>query len=93
MSEFVTFKNMMLKAKKGQRIRYHRGELAIDRTYNEDLDLIARFCFILYELDTARLYQVRYGLVTDYFVCLTHRLHVRKDEQGSFQEAERIMQC
>lgn len=84
---FDEFKNVMRKARTGQRITYHQGNLAEDRTHDGEVDLIARFVTALYELDVARLYHHR----NDYFVCLTKRLKVRKDLQGSFQEAERLM--
>lgn len=91
--KFVDFKDVMKRAKPGQHIRYHVGELALDRTNSVNVELIARFVETLYEIDTARLWQRREaGRVCYYYVTLTRRLRTRRDDQGSFQEAERIRQ-
>lgn len=87
-SGFAAFRNMMMKARKGQRIPYHEGNLAEDRVTDGQVDLIARFAKALYELDTARLYHEG----NKYYVVLTRRLRVRRDEQGTAQEAERLME-
>lgn len=85
---FAAFRNMMMRARKGQRIVYHEGNLAADRATDRVLDQIARFVSALYELDTARLYHEG----NKYYVVLTRRLRVRRDEQGTAQEAERLME-
>lgn len=90
-SSYKDFAAMMRKAKPGQRICYHHGLLIDDRQHDGQLDLIAKYCAILYDLDIARIYQVRNGDGCDYFVVLRERLRTRKDEQGTSQEAERLM--
>jgi hypothetical protein len=80
----------MRKAKPGKPVLYHHGLLIDDRQTDKQLDLIAKYVMVLWGLDVARPYQVRNGDHCDYFVVLTERLRVRKDEQGTFQEAERL---
>lgn len=88
--DFKLFKETMRKAKPGHPVLYHHG-LLIDDRVNPELDQIAKYVMVLWGMDVARLYQKRNGDGSDYFVVLTQRLRVRKDEQGTFQEAERLM--
>lgn len=85
---FNEFAAVMLKAKPKQRIVYHSGNLVEDRAQSSEVDKIARFVVALYEIDTARIYHQG----DNYYVTLTRRLKVRKDNQGSFQEAVRLME-
>lgn len=88
---FTEFKKAMAKAKPGKHIPYHVGSLIDDRA-DVEVDLIARFVMALYELDHARLYQKRIENKVHYFIVLTQRLRTRRDQSGSFQEAERLME-
>ena len=90
MNNFAQFKQMMKKAKKGQRICYHRGSLIDDRLVDGELDMIAKFCVALWTINTARIWQQRENGECCYYIALTRRLRVRKDDQGSFQDAERL---
>lgn len=88
------FKKVMAKAKPGQHIAYHTGDLADQRTDDRELDGIARFVMALFEIGVARPWQRRD--VGDrritYYVTLTKRLRTRRDQSGSFQDAERMME-
>lgn len=66
--------------------------LAADRVADKELDSIARFVEALFQIDTARLHQKRENGETTYYVTLTKRLRTRKDQSGSFQDAERLME-
>jgi hypothetical protein len=88
--DYKQFQQQMRKAKPGQHVKYHHGLLIDDRQTDRQLDLIAKYVMVLWGLDVARLYQKRNGDHCDYFVVLTERLRIRKDEQGTFQEAERL---
>lgn len=85
---FDDFASVMRKAKPKQRILYHTGNLIEDREHNHELDKIARFVMAMYELNVARIWHDKDG----YYVSLLRRLKVRKDDQGSFQEAIRLME-
>lgn len=89
---YKDFKAVMAKAKRGQHIGYHMGLLSADRLEDKELDSIARFCEALFQIDTARLWQRREGTEMAYYVTLTKRLRTRKDQSGSFQDAERLME-
>lgn len=84
------FEKVMLKAKPGQHIRYHRGHLAASRETWHEVDKTARFVQALAEIGVARLYQKRVDGEMEYYVVLTERLRVRKDGQGTYQEANRL---
>jgi hypothetical protein len=86
------FKQVMRKARPGQHIGYHAGELAIDRQRDGELDQIARFVVALSEIGVARLYQKRIDGIMHYFVVLTEALSIRKDQSGTLQDAERLME-
>jgi hypothetical protein len=90
--KLAEFQSVMLKAKPGQHIRYHHGLLAASRETWKDVDRIANYVKALNELGIARLYQKREGEHMGYYVVLTERLKVRKDGQGSHQEAQRLME-
>lgn len=85
-------KQVMRKAKVGQHISYHAGELALDRLNSGNLDQAARFVIALFELGVARLYQKRIEGVMHYFVVLTEALSIRKDQSGTLQDAARLME-
>lgn len=87
------FKQVMHRAKAGQRICYHSGELGRDRLIDGELDQAARYVNALYDIGTARLYQKRDDTgVMQYYVVLTKALTVRKDQSGTEQDAERLME-
>lgn len=86
------FKQVMLKAKPGQHIRYHRGLLAEAVTRFPEVRKIAAFTRAASEIGVARLYQKREEGIMGYYIVLTERLKVRKDQQGSYQEANRLME-
>lgn len=90
--QFSQFKAMMAKAKPRQQIAYHVGNLAEARVLDPELDRIARFCEAMFQIDTARMFQKRVDGEMNYFVTLTKRLRTRKDQSGSFQDAERVME-
>jgi len=90
--QFLQFKGLMAKAKPGQHLEYHRGNLAEARAVDPELDRIARFCEAMFQINTARIYQKRVDGEMVYFVTLTKRLRTRKDQSGSFQDAERLME-
>lgn len=87
------FQQMMRKARPGQHIRYHLGNLAEASLAFKEVEKKARFVRAMCEIGIALMYQKREpdGLM-GYYVILTGRLKVRKDGQGSLQEAQRVME-
>ena len=86
------FKALLLKAKPGQHIRYHRGLLAEAAAHFPEVRKTAAFIRSLTEIGVARIYQKREDGEMNYYVVLSERLKVRKDGQGSFQEATRLQE-
>lgn len=86
------FKAAMAKAKPGKPIPYYTGNLAKVRVWDDELDGIARFVAALYEIGAARMYHKREGKKMVYYVVLQKRLRTRRDQSGSFQDAERVME-
>ena len=88
---FDQFKKVMLAAHPGQHISYYVGvNLAEMRQFDEELNKIAQYVMALCALGVARSYQKREGDFISYYVVLTEKLTIRRDQQGTFQEADRI---
>lgn len=90
-NDLNAFKAMLLKTRPKQRLAYYiGGSLAEARHFDYQLDQIADYVMTLVEIGSAVAFQKREDGVMHYYVSLTGKLTSRSNQQGSFQEAERL---
>jgi hypothetical protein len=91
--QIAAFKDMLKKAKTCAPVRYHRGELAVQRQYMPEVNDIARFVRALYDLGYVKMYQKRDedGVMGYYVVTCDRFRNSRGHEDGHFAEAERLI--
>lgn len=87
--QYNSFKQLLQRYKAGRHVCYHRGELALDRTMNPDVEMKANLARACYELGLVAMYQRREHGVMNYYVVLMRKMR-QTDSRISFEDAERI---
>lgn len=87
------FKKKLKKSKPCVPVQYHRGELALQRSYMQEVRDIANFVAVLHDLGYVKLYQKRdeHGVMGYYLVSCDRYRNSRGQEDGMFAEAERLI--
>lgn len=87
--QYNSFKQILQRYKAGRHVCYHTGELALDRTFNPDVEMKARLAAKLHDLGLCAMYQKRERGVMHYYVVLMRKMR-QTDSRISFEDAERI---
>jgi hypothetical protein len=87
--QYNTFKQILQTYKAGRRVCYHRGELALDRMFNPEVEMKARLAMACYDLGLVVLFQKREHGVMSYYLVLMRKMR-QTDSRISFEDAERI---
>ena len=87
--QYNTFKQILQRYKAGRHVCYHTGELALDRTFNPEVDMKARLAIKMHDLGLVAMYQRRENGVMAYYIVLMRKMR-QTDSRISFEDAERI---
>lgn len=95
LTEYQRFEKKMKNLEAGVPYTYFTGEhIAHTRAFRQDVDRIASFVRACFDLGYAQLFQRRnkdQPRQFDHIIVLHEKLGMRKDGNGRFQEAERVM--
>lgn len=85
------FKKRVRHLTPGKGLVYHQGNLALDRMGDDTLNKVAAFALAVDDCGFGAIFQrVLSPGVAEYSLRVFKRLGMRRDENGSFQEAERV---
>lgn len=86
------FKKKLRNLEPGREIVYHTGELAVARDKNEEINQIASMALAVDDIGAGAVFQRRLtgGRGFEYIVRVFRKLGFRKDENGAFQEVQRV---